>query len=253
MTGIRYSDLTMTEISMKPPIVFCLHGLFGQPSDWQFMLEGGQDLYEYVFVDYAHEEALDPSRPLPVWGAQFNKWVLSFGEDRVRYIVGYSLGGRLALHAIQNNPKLWTKAVFVSTHLGLSIPEQRQARLKTDLLFSKRVQKDRWDRVLSSWNAQFQDNQKEPSRSNAEEDRKILAQALQNWSLGAQYDFRETLESMPVNQLWVAGEQDPKYLEILEEIPAISVVKKAVIPASSHRILFEQPSLLKTSIESFLE
>lgn len=210
-------------------------------------------MYEYVFVDYTQEETLDPSRPLSIWGSQFNQWVQSFGEDRKRFLVGYSLGGRLALHALQNQPDLWDKAVLISTHPGFLAEEQRTARLKTDKLFAKRIAKERWEKVLESWNGQFQDRQKEPPRGESEVPREVLSAALQNWSLGAQYDFRETLVKSKIPQLWVAGEYDSKFREVFDGVPGTVNLLKTVIPESSHRVIFEQPHALKSIIESFLE
>lgn len=238
---------------MKAPLVFCLHGFLGSPSDWQFLMGPNSDLYEFVFVDYTHEAFLDPSQPLISWGQNFNKYAMSFGEDRTRHIIGYSLGGRLALHAIREKPDMWSKAILISTHLGFEQDQQKQARMKTDFMFAEKIEKANWNHVMSDWNKQFQDKGLEPSREDLEKERKTLSTVLKNWSLGFQYNFKENIAAWPVQQMWVAGGADSKYLEILESIPAVANIQKKVVPESSHRVLFEQPEILKQQIEQFLE
>lgn len=242
-----------SESSTKSPLVFCLHGFLGSPSDWSFLLTEGQDLYEFVFVDYTHEPSLDPNQSLILWGQKFNEYALSFGEDRQRYVIGYSLGGRLALHAIRDNPSLWGKAVLISTHYGLEEESQKQARLKTDLMFAEDIEKSEWNHVMSEWNKQFHDKQMEPSRGDLVKERKTLSQALKSWSLGSQYSFKEDLVTWPTRQLWIAGEGDKKYCEIVSHLPESPQLHKQIVSESSHRVLFEQPEVLKTQIENFLE
>jgi len=53
-------------------------------------------------------------------------------QDPEPYLVGYSMGGRLALHSLIAQPKLWKGATIISAHPGLSTEEERVARRRKD-------------------------------------------------------------------------------------------------------------------------
>ena len=108
-------------------MIWCLHGAVGMAEDWKdFAAEWGRrgetvrrvDLYR--FVDCEPME-------LAAFGKAFSEEVRAGGEPGNNVLVGYSMGGRLALHALLEaaGEGVFSKAVIVSAHAGLSGERER--------------------------------------------------------------------------------------------------------------------------------
>ena len=109
-------------------MIWCLHGALGQTGDWQAFSQTmaaqgrtcrGVELWRFLECE---------GMGLSEWAAVFNAEVRAAGEKE-NFLVGYSMGGRLALHALLDDPALWTKAVIVSAHPGLLEERERLERM----------------------------------------------------------------------------------------------------------------------------
>ena len=84
---------------MNKATVFAIHGFLGLPSDWDFL--------EYAVpleaVDLAN--FCCPTNGFKEWAVQFNTRAKKTPGRKI--IMGYSLGGRLAMHALLHDPDLW--------------------------------------------------------------------------------------------------------------------------------------------------
>jgi pimeloyl-ACP methyl ester carboxylesterase len=108
---------------------------------------------------------------------------------------------------------------------------------------------------VNEWNQQsvFAGSQIEPERVESDYDRKLLSLALTQWSQVEQENSVEFLLQDPIPKLWVVGQNDKKYLEQSQQLQASSNIENIVIPNSGHRVILDQPQLLKQQIQLFLE
>lgn len=137
------------------PVVF-LHGLLGSQQDWATV--------------FAHLQNFPEIRPLavdlPYHGKSINVECGDFAEMRMLlhhslkyaigeqpfYLVGYSLGGRIALdYALhQINPNL--RGLLVEgANIGLATQEEREARLMHDQHWATRFANEPMQKVLNDW------------------------------------------------------------------------------------------------------
>ena len=98
-------------------MIWCLHGALGSYRDWDFLSE---DLSDVQPVDLWQDF---PELELSAWAEAFCSHVQ--GCDQRPVLLGYSMGGRLALHALLARPTLWQSAIVVSAHPGLAAVEER--------------------------------------------------------------------------------------------------------------------------------
>lgn len=246
--------------------LFFLHGFLGKSSDWALVkshlsLKDGTRVFS---PDYFKEPQLGPQHDFKTWAKNFNAWVESLGCAKERNVlIGYSLGGRLALHAFENQPELWSKLVAISSNPGFddnldsfdpnSIP--RKERWLNDSFWAEEFLKSPWDSVIKSWNAQpvFGQGDKEPLRIEKEYSREQLSLALTQWSLALQKNFRSLLEKSTDQVALYVGEQDEKYMQMAaglkESIPQLRI---EVIEEASHRVLFDNPKALATKLARFI-
>lgn len=234
-------------------ILWCLHGFLGSGKDWEPLapfLSPRRDL-----VLHSPDLLASPAeiRRFQYWARKFNREAASLEGTPI--LLGYSMGGRLALHALLQPSSPWKGAVIVSAHPGLRFPEERRARLVRDEKWARRFEKDPWEDLLSDWNAQpvFRGKDIIPPRAEEDFSRKALAKALRTWSLGKQEPLMERFGEIQVPVLWIAGEEDAKYAEIGRR--AARLLPRGIfeaLPGAGHRAPWDAPEAFHGAVHKFL-
>lgn len=229
--------------------IFALHGFLGQPKDWDSFSTNFSmcaiDLFDPEYVKLDLEQCAEG----------INAWAEKTPSREGKVIMGYSLGGRLALHVLLGKPAFWSGGVIISSHLGLKTEKEKQERYQRDLHWADRFSHDPWEKVIQDWNAQgvFSRGKDFFQRREEEFDRATLAQAFKNWSLGKQEDLSERIQTVDVPILWVVGEYDEAYRQQGSSLPFRHPLSKiVVIPQAGHRVPWDNPCLFKESIREFL-
>lgn len=172
-----------------------------------------------------------------------------------RILIGYSMGGRLALHALlEGGP--WDAAVIISANPGLRDPQEAVQRRSQDAQWATRALTESWSDFLSAWNDQ-------PILGGAlrdeREDKKLIqrrreiARSFVDWSVGNQECLWNRLTEIKIPVLWIAGEKDGKFSAIAKEAaeksPSFSL---AIAPAAGHRVPWENETWLNERIHAFI-
>lgn len=218
--------------------IYTLHGFLGKPHDWESLLP--QACAVNVFANIC---------PFWQWANHFNA-----STEEGNILIGYSLGGRLAMHALLDRPKHWKAAVIISAHPGLESHDEKAGRFKQDNLWAERFLKDPWERLMTDWNSQsvFQGDHSF-ERKEADFDRAALASALREWSLAHQENLMPRLSQLEIPILWIAGSQDTKYAKLYESLPIkLSHSKKWIASNASHRVPWQQSKQFCSQIFEFL-
>jgi 2-succinyl-6-hydroxy-2,4-cyclohexadiene-1-carboxylate synthase len=192
-------------------VITCLHGFLGNPRDWDFLRDAG----------FAIETP--PLDAIPNHGD---------------ILLGYSLGGRLALQALLAGAN-YRRAILVSTGLGLEDEELRAARRTSDETWAQRFESEDFETVIAAWNAQ--PVLAGPALARTRED--YDPRALREWSSGALPPVASRLHELTLPTLWIAGARDTKY--VAEAKRAASLAKHArvaILENAGHRVPWEQPS-----------
>ncbi|MCX6865074.1 MAG: hypothetical protein NTV46_02435, partial [Verrucomicrobia bacterium] len=71
-----------------------------------------------------------------------------------RALLGYSMGGRLALHALLEENPPWQAAIIVSAHPGLEAEAERETRRTADAAWAHQALTGNWQEFLAAWDAQ---------------------------------------------------------------------------------------------------
>ncbi len=202
-----------------------MHGFLGSACDFAH----GVDLFEYA----------GPSLGLDQWAKEFNR---KTRDVENKMLVGYSLGGRLALHALAESPSAWKSALFLSTHFGLETEGEKCSRHSIDLLWSQLIEQAEWSHFLSAWNAQavFKGTAA-ICRMEQVSRRALWADAMRHWSLGVQRSFLKDLHSLKIPWFYVVGERDYAAVNRAKKLPKSKV---KIIPDAGHRVHLDQPEII---------
>ena len=161
-------------------------------------------------------------------------------------LVGYSMGGRLALDLLQR--RRFDKAVIISA--GLNVPDE--ARRERDEEWERRFESEDWSSLMRAWNAQEVFGGHVVDRREEDFDRAELARQLRENSPAVLPP--PPLESVETPILWVAGERDAKYVEIAKgAVRRLPHAELWICPDAGHRVPWEQPDLLVARLRTFLD
>lgn len=241
--GLRYRMCPST-LWVLETMIHCLHGAVGSFKAWENFRE---DLgHSMTPVDLWR--FFDQATPTLAEAGQSICQTASSGD----ILLGYSMGGRLALHALITDPQKWKAAIIVSAHPGLT--EEKEERRIKDLEWAALSARD-WESFLQEWNQQsILDSLPEGLHQADISDQKNVSQSFENWSLGNQKDLRPELPKITCPVLWITGEHDPKFTTLAKEAcELLPNSEHLVIANSGHRAPWDQPSKFRAVINDFLK
>jgi len=202
-----------------------LHGFLGRGGDWDGILPAEWQRPDWLPFFHDARDLDDVARSLNAIGS---------GD----VLLGYSMGGRIAMHMLIAEPKRWRRAIIVSAAPG--IPEaDRAARTESDRRWADRFRKDDWSAVISDWNAQPVFRHDPPDslpRRKSDFDLEALARALEVGSVARQRDLRPELAAVDIPIRFIAGAQDAKYAQLAEECAALNPNFDCRILDAGHRV-----------------
>ena len=224
--------------------IFCIHGNFQSSKVWQSHEDRlkaeisdlevvAEDLYAKQFVGFDD------------WTEDFCNRVESEANGEKSILLGYSLGGRLALHACLAKPSLWCGVIVISADPGSGGPDEKKLQLEKDKQWAERFRSEPMKSLLAEWDhLPVFCSIPNPVPLNPEElDAEKIARLFEVFSKGCQRDLLpelSKLEAPPV--LYLSGEKDKKYGELGEKLAAsCPIVRHRVIPQAGHRVPWENP------------
>jgi len=172
-------------------------------------------------------------------------------------LVGYSMGGRLALHAALAMPERITRLVLVSTSAGIEDPAERAARQAADEALAEQIETATIEDFVARWRevALFaQDPQWVAAEMAADERRctpAALARCLRMLGPAAMEPMWERLPELAMGVAVLAGERDGAYQHHGRRIAAaVPNATFRVIAGAGHRIAIEAPQAIVAALES---
>ncbi len=180
------------------------------------------------------------------------------------FLVGYSMGGRLALYLTLHFPERFSKVVLESASPGLKTEKQRLERIKRDEQIAKKIgrstEKVDFMTFLLHWYAQpiFGNIKNHPQFNSMVNDRLQnnpgeLAKSLRIMGTGCQPSLWEKLTANRTPLFLLAGECDRKFVEINTQMSQIcESCQLMVIPNVGHNIHWENTLAFVEPVKSFL-
>lgn len=246
------------------PLVF-LHGFTGSSLSWQHLINVFRH-HQLIFIDIlGHGKTDHPSDPARykmeevVWDIVE---ILNQLAIEKASIVGYSMGGRLALSLAALHRHRVQKLVLESSSPGLKTNEERDQRIKSDQVLANEIVAggissfvDKWEKIpLFSSQMTLSDEQKKKMRNQRLMNSEIgLANSLLGMGTGSQPSWWDELPNINIPTLLLCGEWDQKFCEIakrMHELFPISVLKE--INLAGHAIHVEQPRIFGKIVNEFL-
>lgn len=246
--------------------VLFLHGFMGSGADWIPITDALAGEYRCLMPDLPGHGPCPPSSDPGDYSFHGAALALIRLLDRLRVtrcaLVGYSMGGRIALHLALAHPDRFTRLVLESASPGIRDDAEREARRARDEELARELETGDFALFLERWYAQplFASIAADPARLGAlvtrrlEGDPRALARALRGMGPGAQPPLWQSLDRLAVPTRAVVGERDTKYRSIAEAMRGrCPRIDAHVVAGCGHNVHFEKPAEYTEVLRSFLK
>ncbi|MCG8707051.1 2-succinyl-6-hydroxy-2,4-cyclohexadiene-1-carboxylate synthase [Brenneria sp. 4F2] len=247
--------MTRGDISPSRPWLVCLHGLLGSGEDWRPITPFFND-WPMLLVDLpGHGGSRDVStRGFAQISRQLTATLQRQGIDAF-WLLGYSLGGRVAMYHACCGPSDGIKGLLVEGgNPGLAQPRLCEARRLHDAGWAARFRQDPLEAVLTDWYQQavFADLNAAQRASlvarRRHNDGAAVAAMLEATSLGHQPWLGEALRQLTFPFAYLCGERDAKFQTLAKQynLPLLTVSQ------AGHNAHLANPAEYAARILSFI-
>ncbi|MCX8001742.1 MAG: 2-succinyl-6-hydroxy-2,4-cyclohexadiene-1-carboxylate synthase [Anoxybacillus mongoliensis] len=183
-------------------------------------------------------------------------------EIKKAHILGYSMGGRLALTFAIRYPQYVRTLILESSSPGLKTEKERMKRREEDERLAQFIEKhgvasfvDHWENIpLFSSLQRLPKNMQQMLREERLQHTAIgLANSLRGMGTGAQPSWWETLHQLHMPTLLICGEDDEKFCRIASEMVQLLPNGTLItVPHAGHVVHMEQRERFGTLVQQFV-
>lgn len=248
-------------------VILFLHGFTGSASNWQPFIDAWSNRHRCIAVDLiGHGKSSKPQNVEHYTMdamSDYLKAILDRLNVKQANILGYSMGGRLALSFATHYPTYVKSLILESSSPGLQTSKEREERISKDHALASRISERGIAEFVSFWESLplFAGQKKLPqSVQNKIREQRLsnssigLINSLKGMGTGAQSSNWEKLQHVNVPTLLLVGEHDEKFIKIAKSMAERlhdGVIEK--INGAGHTIHVEEPQIFDKMVVGFLE
>lgn len=235
------------------PWIVWLHGFLGSAADWQAVVPAFD--HPQLRIDLPGHGG---SRAVPVGGFASTCRLLQatlLNYNILNYwLVGYSLGGRIAMSYACQQPRGLRGLIVEGGHPGLMNHAERRARRDADAQWVTRLRHLPLEQVLARWYRQpvfasLSETQHAAFVAHRRDnDPQMLAAMLHATSLGRQPNLLSRLAGLTVPFHFLCGERDARFQAIARTLPA----QCHTLPGVGHNAHRENPQAFSACVATIL-
>jgi 2-succinyl-6-hydroxy-2,4-cyclohexadiene-1-carboxylate synthase len=258
--------IQVEEIGAGRPVVL-LHGFTGSARSMAGIANGLGDSYRIISLDLiGHGRSDAPADPsaytMPRCVGQVAS-VLDELDVQGAHLVGYSMGGRVALALCSAQPKRVASALLIGARAGIPDPEQRAARIRDDEALADRIEREGVPAFVDFWIAQpFQPKPRRIGsdayaalrQGKLENRAHALAASLRGMGAGAQPPLHDQLASIKLPICLAVGEEDEVFCGVAEDLARrLPHARVASVPDSHHAAHLDNPAAFLDMARRFFD
>jgi 2-succinyl-6-hydroxy-2,4-cyclohexadiene-1-carboxylate synthase len=249
------------------PDVLLLHGFTGSGRGMAGVAAGLRDAWRTLRLDLpGHGRSEAPhavaAYAMPSCVAQVVAALDALGARRP-HLVGYSMGGRVALALAAAAPERFASATLIGASAGIADPRERAARRSADEALARRIESEGIAAFVGHWMSlpllASQRRRLAPAQlAEARAERLAnaphgLANSLRGMGAGAQPPLHARLPDVDLPVLLAVGSEDAKFRAIAGDLagrlPDARIVE---VPDAGHAAHLENPRFVVAAVRAFL-
>ncbi len=249
----------------QPPLLL-LHGFTGSSANWQQQVGVLAPYCQTITVDLlGHGQTAAPTDPtlytIAAAAADLATLLVAVAPGPVN-LLGYSMGGRLALYFSLTYGHLVGKLILESASPGLATADERQARKVSDEQLADRIEAQGIAAFVEQWEALplFASQRALPAAVQAHlRELRLrsrphgLANSLRGMGTGVQPSLWSQLPTLTMPTLLLAGALDTKFCTIAQQMgQQLPNATLAIVPDAGHTLHLEQPVVFQQLVAQFL-
>jgi len=235
------------------PTVVLLHGFTNTGRSWDGVVAALSG-YEPLAPDIRGHGKSSDARPVTLDGVLDDIANLSSGAST---LAGYSMGGRIALHAALMLPDRVQRLVLIGASPGLRDATARAERRAVDERLAEELEHSTIERFVQRWaRTPLLADQPPEVRARVDEDRLRngpagLAAALRGLGTGVLPSLWPRLERLAIPVELMVGERDEKFQAVARQmVEQLPDGRLTVVPGAGHGVHWEVPDAVAGTISS---
>jgi 2-succinyl-6-hydroxy-2,4-cyclohexadiene-1-carboxylate synthase len=231
------------------PTLVLLHGFTNSGASWQPVISGLGQRYRALAPDIRGHASASEADPVTLDAVIGD--IANLTDDDFT-LVGYSQGGRIALHAALALPGRVSRLVLISASPGLADERERAARKQADDELADRIESMTIEQFAREWAETPVLQGVDPAIAEVAHADRLrnspsgLASALRGLGTGVLPSAWGRLRELRIPVHMIAGERDAKFVELARQmslwIPTSTGV--TIVPGAGHAVHLERPDAI---------
>jgi 2-succinyl-6-hydroxy-2,4-cyclohexadiene-1-carboxylate synthase len=238
-------------VDRQKPVIFFLHGFLGNSQDFLAVIDLISPEFCCLVLDLPGHGQTEVKQDINYHLPNLAQALIALLEQlniQQCFLVGYSLGGRIALYLTICFPQYFLGVVLESASPGLKTQPERDRRIQQDLQLAKQLESQNLADFLQQWYSQplFSSFAQHPNFQQAlirrlNNNSVKLSKCLRYLGLGRQPSLWSHLKNIQIPLLLVVGELDEKFVAINREIANLCPQANLnIVKNSGHNVHFEK-------------
>ncbi|MCC5906693.1 MAG: 2-succinyl-6-hydroxy-2,4-cyclohexadiene-1-carboxylate synthase [Balneolaceae bacterium] len=246
-----FYNITLHQADRNLPYLLMFHGFMGSREVFKPLIDDLAGFCNPMTIDLiGHGKTETPDNP-ELFHAERQVQQLKSVLDRLQfkplYLFGYSMGGRVAFQLIARHPGLFAGAIIESSHCGISSKTDRMNRIEADKQRAIQIENNftdflqKWQQLPLFAHTPFESRQRYDEIMKTQKP-ELMSASLKGFGAGVMPNVCQKVYSSRLPLQLIAGSQDKKYAEIMEQISVNHTnAKLAVVKNAGHRVHTDSP------------
>jgi 2-succinyl-6-hydroxy-2,4-cyclohexadiene-1-carboxylate synthase len=227
VNGVKINLEQLKPVDKTKDSVLFLHGFTGNAEDWFPVFEQMPDKYNYIAMDivgHGKSDAPGSSSSYTIESIinQIKLVKEHLSKEKI-FLLGYSMGGRIALSYAAANPDDLKGLILESASAGIKNDDERQKRYAEDLKLTEFIESHSLEEFIEMWSDQelfntqrrFSNDKLKKLKKKKSSGSKIgYINSLKGFSTGIMPPVHDKLKKIPLKVLLITGDLDSKFTGI---------------------------------------
>jgi len=255
VNGVKLNLESLREIDKSKDYILFLHGFTGCAEDWFPVFEQIPDKYNCLALDIIGHGKSDAPGSSMHYSIDSIMSQIKYVKDHLTqnkiFLLGYSMGGRIALTYASMYPEDVKGLILEASSAGIKNDEERQKRYEEDLKLAEFIETHTMEEFIEMWHDQeifntqrrfSNEKLKKIKKKKASGSKTGYANILKGFSTGIMPPVHDKLKKIPLKVLLITGDLDTKFTGINARLAKrFFKAKHKIVRNSGHNTHLEEP------------